>query len=106
MATQLREDEQFDASRADPRELYEKTGFFGGPKKKFRLALICLCVGVALAKASGRSDLSNWLRDALLTVCALSWLSFLFLARWCWFEYRALNRPVAKDRPKLWRWRG
>src|SRR6185437_12023782 len=53
-APQLREDDQFDARRADPRELYEKTGFFGGPKKKVRLSLICLCIAVALTFVSNR----------------------------------------------------
>ena len=102
----MREDEQFDASRADPRDLYEKTGFFGGPKRKFRLSLICLCVAVALTIVSNRSSLSNWLKDTAIAVGLLFWLSFLFLVQWSRFEGPSLNRPLAKDRPKLWRWRG
>lgn len=102
----LHEDEQFEARTEDARELYEKTGFFGGPKRKFRLSLICLCLGVVLAIASGRSGLSNWLGDTLIAVGLLSWLSFLFLFNWSRFEGTALNRSVAKDRPSVWPWRG
>jgi len=101
----LREDDQFDARRTDPRELYEKHGFFGDPKRKFRLFVVCLLVGVGLAAASGRSGLPNWLMDALIAGGAFFVVLGLFLLRWS-AEYWTLNKSVAKDRPSLWRWRG
>ena len=96
------ESDSFNARRADPLELYERTGFFGGPKRKFRLALICLSLGAIGAWATGKWASQQWLRDFGGAISALLLLLGLFLAKWSSGENSELRKPIVKDRPTLW----
>jgi len=102
----LREDEQFDARRTDPRELYEKMGFFGGPKRKSRLSLICICLAIFLGTATTKFALPSWLRTLTVAISGLLFLSWVILWRWSLWEDVELRKPITKDRSNLWRWRG
>ena len=98
------ESDSFNARRTDPRELYERMGLFGGPKRKFRLAFVCLCLGLIGGWATGKWASQQWLRDFGDALSALLLLLGLFLVRWSSGEDNELRKPIAKDRPQLWRW--
>jgi hypothetical protein len=99
----LRDDESFDARRADPRQLYEHTGFFGGPKRKFRLSMICLCIAILLGAASAKIAQPHWIHNLVAAISGLSFVAALFLGNWYQGEDYTLNRPDAKDSPTFWR---
>lgn len=96
------ESDSFNARRADPRELYERTGLFGGPKRKFRLALICAFLAIIVGGATGKWAPQGWIRTFGSAVAAVLFLLALFLARWSSGEDLELRKPIVKERPKLW----
>lgn len=88
----MRDDEQFDARRTDPRALYERTGFFGGPKRKFKLSAVCLVLALSFGAAVEKLNLSHPITEVTGAVSGLFLAASMFLAWWSSGEDWTLRR--------------